>query len=85
MGQEITQLLEKTGNYRLLFFSIEKPERCAYVMNLTVPPKQRPMLLEWITTSRTMGASGQSKMSKRLLKEEFERLKPQVLRKLEVL
>jgi serine/threonine-protein kinase len=85
IGQEIARLLEKTGSYRVLFFSLEKPERCAYVMTLTIPSAQRPMLLEWITTSRTMGSGGQSKTSKRLLKQEFDKLKPQILMKLEVL
>jgi serine/threonine-protein kinase len=41
------------------------------------------MLQEWANTSQTLSSVAQPQMSKSLLKQEFEKLKPKILMKLE--
>jgi serine/threonine-protein kinase len=82
-GQEITQLLRETGCYRLLLFARESPQRASNVMVLTIAPAQRQLLQEWTMTSQTLASSADPQLSKSLLKKEFEKIKPQILKKLE--
>jgi serine/threonine-protein kinase len=85
LGQKITRLLGDSGSYRLLFFGLEdpQPQRCINVMASTIAPAQRRMLQEWANTSQTLISVSQPQMSKKLLKQEFEKLKPKILLKLE--
>ena len=85
-GQEMAQLLAKTGSYLLLFFALEEPAPCAQVMSSTIAPAQRQLLQEWVNTSHKFGsAAARQTTSKKLLKQEFEKLKPQILMKLEAI
>jgi serine/threonine-protein kinase len=52
-------------------------------MTSTIAPVQRQMLQEWANTSQTLSSVAQPQMSKSLLKQEFEKLKPKILMKLE--
>nr|WP_242040721.1 hypothetical protein [Coleofasciculus sp. FACHB-1120] len=83
MGQEIVRHLGESGIYRILFFALEEPHRCANMMTSTIAPVQRQMLQEWANTSQTLPSVAQPQMSKSLLKQEFEKLKPKILMKLE--
>ncbi|MBD1840821.1 serine/threonine protein kinase [Coleofasciculus sp. FACHB-64] len=83
MGQDIVRQLGENGIYRILFFALEEPHRCANVMISTIAPVQRQMLQEWANTSQTLPSVAQPQMSKSLLKQEFEKLKPKILMKLE--
>ncbi|BCL34290.1 serine/threonine protein kinase [Nostoc sp. MS1] len=82
MAQEIVSLLIKTGDYRLLFFARESPNRCSHVLTATVAPIQRQRLQQWLAVARTFVSSGDPRMSKNLLKGEYQKIKPQVLAKL---
>lgn len=81
-GQEIARLLGETGSYQLLFFTLEEPHTCAQVMTVTLNPEQCRKLQDWANSSRTMPAT-QPALSKNLLKQEFEKLQPQIMIKLE--
>jgi serine/threonine-protein kinase len=83
MGQQMVRQLGESGCYRILFFALEEPPRCANVMTSTIAPLQRQMLQEWANTSQTLVSAAQPQMSKSLLKQEFEKLKPKILIKLE--
>jgi len=84
VGQRTARLLGKSGNYRMLFFALENNEnKCQYVMSITIDPTQCRMLVEWANTSQGIRSSGQSSLSKKLLRQEFEKLKPKILMKLE--
>ncbi|MCA1990997.1 MAG: serine/threonine protein kinase [Coleofasciculus sp. S288] len=83
LAQKILRLLGETGSYRILFFALTEPERCANVMSSTIAPAQRQMLLEWANASQTLKAVGQPQLSKKILKQEYEKLKPKILMKLE--
>jgi serine/threonine-protein kinase len=84
LGQKVVRLLGESGCYRLLFFALSEPERCANVMISTIAPAQRKMLIDWANTSQTLG-SVQPQLSKKILKQEFEKLKPKILMKLEAI
>ncbi len=84
VGQRTARLLGKSGNYRMLFFALENDEqKCQHVMNATIDPTQCRMLVEWSNTSQGIRGSSQATLSKRLLRQEFEKLKPKILMKLE--
>jgi len=81
-GQKLTRLLGETGSYWILFFAIEQPSKCKQVMTSTIAPSQCKTLREWANTSQTLKA-GKPQITKRILKEELEKLKPKILTKLE--
>ncbi len=85
LGQKITRLLGQSGSYRILFFSLSEPEKCSNVMTSTIAPAQCKMLTQWANSSHTAVSSGQPQLSKRILKQEFEKLKPKILMKLEAI
>lgn len=83
LGQDMTRLLGETGSYRILFFAQEEPQRCANVIISTIATAQRRMLQEWANSSQMLISAGVPQMSKQLLKQEFEKLKPKILMKLQ--
>lgn len=83
LGQEISQLLSKSGYYRILFFPLETPQKCTNVMISNVEEKQCKIINDWAKNSQVLVSVGQPQMSKQLLKQEFERQKPKILIKLE--
>ncbi|AFY32900.1 serine/threonine-protein kinase [Calothrix sp. PCC 7507] len=85
LGQEITQLLGRTGYYRLLFFARETPDRCSHTLLSSIAPAQRQRLQQWVTSSQVLVSSAEPQMSKNLLKNEYEKIKPAILTKLEAM
>ncbi len=81
MGQRLASVLGQTGNYYLLFFALEKPDQCRQVLTSTIAPNQCKLLEEWSNASQNM-PKGKSQISKQLLKQEFEKLKPKIVAKL---
>jgi serine/threonine protein kinase len=85
LGQKIVRLLGELGSYRILFFALSDPQKCSHIMTSTIAPAQCQMLTQWANSSRTIKSSGQPQLSKRILKQEFEKLKPKILLKLEAI
>jgi eukaryotic-like serine/threonine-protein kinase len=85
VGQQIAILLGNTGHYRLLFFAREAPQSCAHIQFSSIAPVQRQRLQQWVTISSTLVSSVDPQISKNLLKNEYEKIKPQILAKLEVI
>ena len=85
LGQEITYLLGQTGYYRLLFFARETPNRCSHVLVASIAPAQRQRLQQWVIAGKTIVSAGDPQLSKSLLKNEYEKIKPQILAKLEAI
>jgi len=81
--QDIVHLLSQTGYYPLLLFSQEDPQHCANVKTLVVAPYQRQLLQDWLRTAARQSSMGAPSLTKQCLKTEFEKLKPQILQKLE--
>jgi serine/threonine-protein kinase len=86
IGQKMARLLGETGSYRILFFALsEPPEPCTNVMTSTIAPVQRQRLIHWANTSQTLVSLAQPQLSKKILKQEFEKLKSKILMKLEAI
>jgi serine/threonine-protein kinase len=85
IGQKMVRLLGEAGSYRLLFFALSEPHQCAKVMTSNIAPAQCKLLKDWANSSQTSVSSGQSQLTKRILKQEFEKLKPKILLKLEAI
>ncbi|MFM7408937.1 MAG: serine/threonine-protein kinase [Cuspidothrix sp.] len=84
-GQEITRLLQQTGQYRILFFTKESPNPCTHILPSSIAPAQRERLQEWILSSNLSALSTDVHTSKSLLKKEYEKIKPKILSKLETI
>ncbi|MCS6815085.1 MAG: serine/threonine protein kinase [Cyanobacteria bacterium] len=84
-GRDMTRLLGERGYYRLLLFSKENPQRCAALIACTIAPTQCSQLKEWLISSQSQPSIGQPTVSKNMLKQELEKLKPKILLKLEAL
>ncbi|GAB1541289.1 serine/threonine-protein kinase [Scytonema sp. NUACC21] len=84
-GREVTNLLGQTGSYRLLFFSREAPSRCAHVLLSSIAPAQRQRLQDWVKMSATLISSADPQISKSLLKAEYEKIKSQILAKIQAI
>ncbi len=78
-GQRLTRLLIEKESFYVLFFAIEDPHHCAYVMPLQTTSAQRSQLLEWMLASQTWASMGKAATSKDLLKSEFEKIKPKII------
>lgn len=78
--------LAQAGNYRVLFFSTEKPHQCAHVETCNIAPAQQKKLQEWVLAARRHPSVGSANTSKSMLKNELEtKMKGQILDKLESL
>ncbi|MEH2458748.1 serine/threonine-protein kinase [Nostoc sp.] len=83
LGQEIARLLQDSGYYRLLLFARETPNSCTHILLSSVASAQRQRLQEWVAISNTSMSSADPQFSKSLLKSEYEKIKPQILTRLE--
>ncbi|WOB45757.1 protein kinase [Thermoleptolyngbya oregonensis NK1-22] len=84
-GQQMTRLLSESGQYRLLFFAKEEPQRCANVMTSTIALAQCERLKQWLTMGQMTPGLNQFNTTKTQLKLALEDLKPKILMKLESL
>lgn len=95
LGQRIVRVLLEAKHYRLLFFAQKDPTLCAHVMSLTITEpsalvrtelleQQANHLLKCLSLAQTVPATNPD-LSKPHLKAELEKIKPDILRKLEAI
>lgn len=84
-GQSFTELLAEQESYRVLFFALEEPQRCAHVLTTQINKAQCSLMRQWVITGRGWQGQGDPTMSKNMLRNELERIKPQVQRNLDTL
>ncbi|WP_008313470.1 serine/threonine protein kinase [Leptolyngbya sp. PCC 6406] len=85
-GQEMGFLLGQVGQYKILFFAKENPQRCAHVVSANIANPQRKLLQEWVMAARSHPSVGNAADSKDVLKRELTTsLKPKILKQLEAL
>jgi serine/threonine-protein kinase len=82
-AQENIRLLHHTGYYRLLLFAKETPSRCYHVLISRIASNQRLNLKNWLEIGKFSTSSTDPRMSKKMLKQEYEKIKPQILVKLD--
>lgn len=81
-GENLVKFLANTGYYHLLLFSLEEPTRCAHVMTLSLSTCQRQQLVDWLECSKKSTANIPAGESKKILKAQYEKLKPEILKTL---
>ncbi|MEM9213285.1 MAG: serine/threonine-protein kinase [Cyanobacteria bacterium P01_F01_bin.150] len=93
-GQTMLKLLQESKEYRILFFAKETPERCSMVQTLSITEPSPQLQDRQAQKLQEFGLMGDmapattaqfSKLSKRLLKQELEKLKPTIAQKLEAI
>ncbi|MEM6591673.1 MAG: serine/threonine-protein kinase, partial [Cyanobacteria bacterium P01_C01_bin.73] len=83
-GIEMAELLARMGRYKILFFALEEPQRCAHVTTANVVLPQCKLLKEWITIAKPQRPVGTPQDSKAILKSELNsKLKPKISAMLE--
>lgn len=82
-GEKAVQLLSKTGYYPLIFFAREDPEQPANVCTVPIAPYQKQIFQDWMRISQGAVVPGSAATSKQMLKAELEKIKPNILIKLE--
>jgi serine/threonine protein kinase len=85
LGQEMACLLAQKTSYRLLLFAKESPDRCSHILTSSIDPAQPQRLQQWVAMSKTFASSADPQLSKGLLKSEYEKIKPQIMAKLEAM
>ncbi|MEL4895171.1 serine/threonine-protein kinase [Crocosphaera sp. Alani8] len=80
-GQRFARLLGELGSYWILFFSLEKGKTCQHVVTTNIALNQCKNLQEWADKSQLL-RGGKPQITKRMLKQEFEKLKPTIENKL---
>jgi serine/threonine-protein kinase len=80
-GQKLAKTLAKTGQYWILFFSLEGGPICENVITANIPPNQCQILQQWLIDSQSV-LGGSPQISKQMLKRKLDELKPQILGKL---
>jgi serine/threonine-protein kinase len=81
-GQQVTSTLAHSGSYKIFFFALQEPQHCQHIMISNIAPRQCTMMKEWIELSKALPDRKQSEVSKKKLRDEFEKLKPKILEKL---
>jgi len=81
-GQRFARLLGETGAYWIIFFALENNNKAQYPRSLTIAPSQCQLLKEWAESSQVLKGD-KPQITKRMLRNEFDRLKPSILAKLE--
>lgn len=81
-GPELISQLCQSGYYRILLFSREQPHSPNHILTSTIASVQCQRLQSWLEMSQTLPASSESMLSKTLLKNEYHKIKPQILAKL---
>jgi serine/threonine protein kinase len=77
-GRETIQQLVKRCQYYVLLFSLERPDQCSHVMTVQLEPPQINQLAQWADQSRNAVSLGESSEIRSCLRQELEKLKPQV-------
>ncbi|MBV6626537.1 MAG: serine/threonine protein kinase [Rivularia sp. (in: Bacteria)] len=81
-GERMVKYLAEKGYYHLLLFALEKPEKCAHVITITITPHQREQLFSWLEISRNSKSFISPNQSQTILKAQYEKIKPKILQKI---
>ncbi len=81
-GMDIIRVLAEQGEYQLLLFAKELPQKCAYVTTIKINPGLQANLREWAINSVTWPVLGNpqeaKKTARQLLKDELNKQKPRI-------
>jgi len=80
---DMVRCLAETGYYHLLLFPLEASSKCTHVITLNLSAKQRQNLLDAINLSQVISETITSGEAKIMLKNEYEKIKTVIVKKLE--
>jgi serine/threonine-protein kinase len=83
LEQKVVQSLAEIGYYHLLFFALEEPDKCTHVLTLSLSANQRQQLSDAISLNHGVNENITSKQAKVMLKSEYEKIRLEIIRKLE--
>jgi len=83
LEQKVVQSLAEIGYYHLLFFALEEPNKCTHVLTLSLSANQRQQLSDAISSHHVVNENITSKQAKVMLKGEYEKIRLEIIRKLE--
>lgn len=78
-GQEIARALANKGKYRILFYGLDEPQQCQHIVSSVINKRNCEMLQQWANLSQVTRSFGDSKMARKALKQELEKLKEKIL------
>ena len=78
IGIELTHLLGAQGEYYILIFALENPNLPPFVIRTTIEEVQCSQLKQWIFMAQSQPSVAQPTMSKDLLRNEFNKVKPKI-------
>jgi serine/threonine-protein kinase len=70
----MTKTLGETGQYSILFFSLEGGNICENVITANIPANQCQILQQWVRDSQ-LAPVGSPQISKQTLKQKLEELR----------
>lgn len=73
----LAQLVAERDIYQVLFFDFDPPHSCSHILSVFMKPEQSKDRGWWVMQSRSLPA-GSPADSKKLLKEEYEKLKRRI-------
>jgi len=82
-GQAMIRMLAKREEFQILFFALDKPDRCAHVISVPLKRNQCAMLEQWAIISQSTPSIDSPTTSKNLLTVELENQKPRIISELE--
>ncbi len=85
IGQQVVNALSDYKEYFILFFALEKPEKCIDFLSLKVMLKQRTNLKQWASVSNMISVkhNEEAVISRKKLKLDLEELKPKIILEIE--
>ncbi len=85
VGQQLATVLSESKEYFVLFYSLEKPNKCLDLQSFKIMLKQRTSLKQWMSVSNMISVkhNDEALFSRRKLKQDLEILKPKILIELE--
>jgi serine/threonine-protein kinase len=73
------------AQYPVIFFTLEPNHDCANVINISIDATQLQKLKQWLEQSSQLPRCQQLPLSKRLLKQKYKAMQPQILHYLQVM
>lgn len=85
VGQQVVNTLSDAKEYFLLFFALEKPQKCQDFLSFKVTLKQKTNLKQWASVSTMIKVKHNEEVivTRKKLKQNLEDLKPKIILEIE--
>ena len=80
-GQQLTRSLAQEGSYRILMYTLDRPEQCQHILTSSISDRYGKMLNQWANISQVTPSFGDFQAAKAVLKQELEKQKDKIIAK----